>query len=50
MFTRVCKQETITEGGMRVVVADAHVIILAWPDGGILTAFQGVCAGRVSGE
>jgi toluene monooxygenase system ferredoxin subunit len=43
MFTRVCKSETIPEGGMRLVIADAHLIILAWPDGGELKAFQGVC-------
>lgn len=43
MFTRVCKAETIPEGGMRLVIADAHLIILAWPDEGELMAFQGVC-------
>jgi len=43
MFTRVCKKDTIAEGGMRVVIADAHVIILAWPDNGVIKAFQGVC-------
>ena len=31
MFTRVCKADTIDEGGMRLVIADAHLIILAWP-------------------
>ena len=34
MFTRVCKADTIDEGGMRLVIADAHLIILAWPDDG----------------
>ena len=43
MFTRVCKADTIDEGGMRLVIADAHLIILAWPDDGELKAFQGVC-------
>lgn len=43
MFTRVCKVVTIAEGGMRVVIADAHVIILAWPENGMIKAFQGVC-------
>jgi len=43
MFTRVCKEDTIFEGGMRLVIADAHLIILAWPDDGSLKAFQGVC-------
>jgi len=43
MFDRVCKVETIAEGGMRIVIADGHVIILAWPDDGVIRAFQGVC-------
>jgi toluene monooxygenase system ferredoxin subunit len=43
MFTRVCKEDTIFEGGMRLVIADSHVIILAWPLGGEIKAFQGVC-------
>lgn len=43
MFTRVCKEDTIFEGGMRVVIADSHVIILARPENGALKAFQGVC-------
>jgi toluene monooxygenase system ferredoxin subunit len=44
MFTRVCKAETVPEGGMRLVIADAHLIVLAWPDGGeTLRAFQGIC-------
>ncbi len=28
---------------MRLVIADAHLIILAWPEEGALKAFQGVC-------
>ena len=43
MFTRVCKADTIAEGGIRLVIADAHLIVLAWPDGDELRAFQGVC-------
>lgn len=43
MFTRVCKAETVPEGGMRLVIADGHLIVLAWPEGGELKAFQGVC-------
>lgn len=43
MFTRVCKAETVAEGGMRLVIADSHLIVLAWPDDGELRAFQGVC-------
>lgn len=43
MFTRVCKEDTIAEGGMRIVIADAHVIVLAWPENGVIKAFQGVC-------
>lgn len=29
MFNRVCNVETIAEGAMRIVIADAHVIVLA---------------------
>lgn len=43
MFTRVCKAETIPEGGWRLVIADSHLIVLAWPEDGALTALQGVC-------
>ena len=43
MFTRVCKAGTIPEGGMRLVIADAHLIVVAWSEGGELKAFQGVC-------
>ena len=42
-FTRLCKADTIGEGGMRLVIVDAHLILLAWPDQGELRAFQGVC-------
>ena len=27
MFTRIYKEETIAEGGMRVVIADAQVVV-----------------------
>jgi toluene monooxygenase system ferredoxin subunit len=43
MFNRVCRADTIAEGGMRIVIADAHVIVLAWPENGAIKAFQGVC-------
>lgn len=43
MFTRVCKVETIDEGGMRLVIADGQLIVLTWPDNGSLKAYQGVC-------
>jgi nitrite reductase/ring-hydroxylating ferredoxin subunit len=43
MFTRVCKEDTIFEGGMRMEIVDAHLIILAWPENGAVKAFQGVC-------
>jgi len=43
MFERVCKAETVPEGGMRLVIADGHLIVLAWPEDGELKAFQGVC-------
>lgn len=43
MFNRVCKAETIAEGGFRLVIADAQLIVLAWPENGEIKAFQGVC-------
>lgn len=43
MFTRICKAETVPEGGMRLVIADTHLIVLAWPENGEIKAFQGVC-------
>lgn len=43
MFARVCKAETIIEGGMRLVIADGQLIVLAWPESGAIKAFQGVC-------
>lgn len=44
MFTRVCKAETVPEGGMRLIIADAQLIVLAWPEGGSeFRAYQGVC-------
>jgi toluene monooxygenase system ferredoxin subunit len=43
MFNRVCREDTIIEGGMRLVIADAHLIMLAWPENGVVKAFQGVC-------
>jgi toluene monooxygenase system ferredoxin subunit len=43
MFTRVCKEETVPEGGWRLVIADAQLIVLAWPENGMMKAYQGVC-------
>jgi toluene monooxygenase system ferredoxin subunit len=43
MFNRVCIEDTIPQDGMRLVIADAHLIILAWPENGVVKAFQGVC-------
>src|SRR5208283_3530554 len=43
MFVRVCKEDTLMEGGMRVVIADAQLVLLAWPENGVVKAFQGVC-------
>jgi toluene monooxygenase system ferredoxin subunit len=43
MFTRVCKEETLAEGGMRIVIVDAQLVMLAWADNGAIKAFQGVC-------
>jgi len=43
MFNRVCKAETVPEGGMRLIIADAHLIVLACLEEGGFKAFQGVC-------
>lgn len=43
MFTRVCKADTVAEGEMRLVIADAHLIVLACLNDGSYRAFQGVC-------
>ncbi|MEK4032208.1 Rieske 2Fe-2S domain-containing protein [Methylocystis sp. IM3] len=43
MFVRVCKQDTLTEGGMRLVIADTQLVVLAWLENGVVKAFQGVC-------
>jgi toluene monooxygenase system ferredoxin subunit len=43
MFVRVCKEETLAEGGVRMVIADGQLVMLAWPENGVVKAFQGVC-------
>jgi toluene monooxygenase system ferredoxin subunit len=43
MFVRVCKEETLVEGATRIVIADAQLVVLAWPESGVVKAFQGVC-------
>lgn len=43
MFTRVCKEDSLVEGAMQVVIADSQLIVLAWLDNGAVKAFQGVC-------
>ena len=43
MFVRVCKEETLAEGGMRLVIADARLAVLVWPENGAIKCFQGVC-------
>lgn len=43
MFTRVCKEDSLVEGAVRIVIADSHLVILAWLDNGAIKAFQGVC-------
>jgi toluene monooxygenase system ferredoxin subunit len=43
MFERVCKEEAMAEGDMRIVVAGAQLVVLAWPENGVIKAFQGVC-------
>jgi toluene monooxygenase system ferredoxin subunit len=43
MFERVCKEETLAEGGMRLVIAGSQLVLLAYPDNGVVKGFQGVC-------
>jgi len=43
MFSRVCKEDTLAEGSFRIVIADAQLVVLAWPENGVIKAFQGVC-------
>lgn len=43
MYERICKEETLAEGDFRIAVADAQLIILVWPENGVIKAFQGVC-------
>jgi len=43
MFVRVCKEETLAEGGMRLVIVESQLVILAWADNGVVKGFQGVC-------
>lgn len=42
-YTTVCKYRNLGEGEMAPFTIDGHEIILVWPDGGELKAFQGVC-------
>jgi len=43
MFERVCKEEALIEGDMRIVVAGHQLIVLAWAENSAVKAFQGVC-------
>ena len=43
MFERVCKEDALFEGDMRIVVAGQQLVVLAWAESGVVKAFQGVC-------
>jgi toluene monooxygenase system ferredoxin subunit len=42
-YATVCKHRNLGEGEMVPFTIDGHEILLVWPDGGELKAFQGVC-------
>lgn len=42
-FQKVGTLDDLWEGEMLEVEAGSHVILLVWPEGGDLRAFQGVC-------
>ena len=42
-YTTVCKHRNLGEGEMVPFTVEGHEILLVWPDGSELKAFQGVC-------
>lgn len=42
-YTTVCKYRNLGEGEMVPFTVDGREILLVWPDGGELKAFQGAC-------
>lgn len=42
-YTNVCKQKYVAEGEWMPATLDGDPIMLVWPDGDRLRAFQGLC-------
>ncbi len=42
-FTKLCKLEDLWEGEMESFEANGQEILLVWPNGNEICAFQGVC-------
>ena len=42
-FTSICDAGAVKEGGMGFFVAGKKSVLLVWPEGGEIHAFQGIC-------
>nr|AAB58742.1 ferredoxin [Burkholderia cepacia] len=42
-FTKVCSLDDLGEGEMESFEVDGQEILMVWPEGGELKAFQGIC-------
>ncbi|RBP11951.1 toluene 4-monooxygenase protein C [Roseiarcus fermentans] len=42
-FKQACTLDDLWEGDMAEVEVDGHTVLLVWPEGGEIRAFQGVC-------
>jgi toluene monooxygenase system ferredoxin subunit len=42
-YTPLCKERNLLEGELASFVVDGREILLVWPDGGNLKAYQGTC-------
>ncbi|MGQ0621663.1 MAG: Rieske 2Fe-2S domain-containing protein [Panacagrimonas sp.] len=42
-FEKICKLEDLWEGEMEAFEVNGQDVLLVWPDGGELCAYQGIC-------
>ena len=42
-FVKACEADELWEGDMVEVEVDDHVVVLVWPLGGEIHAYQGIC-------
>jgi toluene monooxygenase system ferredoxin subunit len=42
-FEKACSLDDLWEGDMVEAEVNGHVVVLVWPEGGEVRAFQGVC-------